>query len=603
MSTLILPMSSPTSLKRSYDDAALEPLATSEPTQFISHTSLQQPLQSQHHPTTGTSEQFSNPSPQASSTLLPNASTNTQEKPTKKAKLTSAEKEVREIERKFKEQQKAEERAKKEEDRVRKEHEKAEKDAEKAHKAEERKSKDEARQKAKEERERLKEEEKAKKEEERQKKEEEKNKKERAQLKLNAFFGQSSGTRSSTASPAPDAQSQSSSRRNSTVGENPPNSTPRKSQASDFEQAFPPFFVHANVCLAPCNRFSRDEEALAFVQRNLDASFTSSKESTETLKGLRLRDSLSLPPQRKHECHKLRPSVKQIVANIEGGAQNPIILSEKGHAISKPADALDSIPIKYLKFKEDVRPPYIGTFSRIIETPTATKLSRKPCSRNLPKVNYDYDSEAEWEDPGEGEDLMSEGEEEPDDEDDGDMEGFLDDEDTVDGKNAKRRPLLGALEPLSTGLCWIERVDGPDLSHYRMDMLTEEPRFPIDPYSTAYWQQPTPSKPVSSTTSDRSTVMQPPRVPLNPITGQSMNKSTTTHTSVKIPKRLVPNELMDDFRSAVTGSDLTKLGLVEQLKKKFPKQSKDVIKDTLDAIAERVGSKLADRKWVLKPVE
>ncbi len=68
----------------------------------------------------------------------------------------------------------------------------------------------------------------------------------------------------------------------------------------------------------------------------------------------------------------------------------------------------------------------------------------------------------------------------------------------------------------------------------------------------------------------------------------------------QMPKRMVVPELMDDFKAAVVGNDLTKAGLVEVLKKKFPKQSKDTIKDTLDAIAERVGPKLIEKKWVLK---
>ena len=88
----------------------------------------------------------------------------------------------------------------------------------------------------------------------------------------------------------------------------------------------------------------------------------------------------------------------------------------------------------------------------------------------MPDTNYDYDSEAEWEEPGEGEDLLSEGEEEVDDEDDGDMEDFLDDEETADAKS-KRRPLLGDLQPSCTGLCWTDDPDRPDLSSYSINML------------------------------------------------------------------------------------------------------------------------------------
>ena len=111
--------------------------------------------------------------------------------------------------------------------------------------------------------------------------------------------------------------------------------------------------------------------------------------------------------------------------------------------------------------------------------------------------------------------------------------------------------------------------------------------------------------------------MEPPRVPLQTINGL-INLPPFSHTMAvtlgvngsvsnfgkneptKPPKRLIPNELIDDFKAAVAGSDLTKIGLVEQLKKKFPKQSKDIIRDSLDTFAERVGEKLADKRWVLR---
>jgi len=39
--------------------------------------------------------------------------------------------------------------------------------------------------------------------------------------------------------------------------------------------------------------------------------------------------------------------------------------------------------------------------------------------------------------------------------------------------------------------------------------------------------------------------------------------------------------------------------LVEILKKRFPKTPKDVIRDTLSAVAVRQGVKEADKRWVL----
>ena len=75
--------------------------------------------------------------------------------------------------------------------------------------------------------------------------------------------------------------------------------------------------------------------------------------------------------------------------------------------------------------------------------------------------------------------------------------------------------------------------------------------------------------------------MEPPRIPLNPVNRQNTllpapvtlkdrpsDPSATTKPS-KPPPRLLPPELMEDFKRAVQGNDLTKLGLLEVLKKQY----------------------------------
>lgn len=56
---------------------------------------------------------------------------------------------------------------------------------------------------------------------------------------------------------------------------------------------------------------------------------------------------------------------------------------------------------------------------------------------------------------------------------------------------------------------------------------------------------------------------------------------------------------MENFKREIQGSDLSKLGLIEVLKKKFPKQTGAAIKGTLEMVARRVGSKEVDKRWVL----
>lgn len=191
-------------------------------------------------------------------------------------------------------------------------------------------------------------------------------------------------------------------------------------------------------------------------------------------------------PLTKHPNHiKQYESVKELVAEIQGTSQLHINLTRiKTRSSKKAPDLLAAIPIKYLQFAEDVRPPYIGTFSKILEPQTYLNLCRNPFSRTLPAVNYDYDSEAEWEEPGEGEDLESEGEEEEEDEDSDDIEEFLDDVEETGEPSSKRRLMCGDLEPISTGLCWENQgaqnqsnngdKGGLDLKDFKIQTLSGE---------------------------------------------------------------------------------------------------------------------------------
>lgn len=72
--------------------------------------------------------------------------------------------------------------------------------------------------------------------------------------------------------------------------------------------------------------------------------------------------------------------------------------------------------------------------------------------------------------------------------------------------------------------------------------------------------------------------MDPPRIPLYPVNRQNtLLPPSLAPTSLdpsapmkppKPPKRLIRPELMDEFKAEVSGNDLTKLGLLEILKKK-----------------------------------
>ena len=634
MSVLTPPMSSPASLKRPYADTGLDDGYRRDQGTPTLSAATQVPA----------SSQACSPSPSPANLLIPTstAASNTStitgqgssaaiaEKSNKRSKLTFAEQEAGRIEKQFKEQQKAEEKAKREGEKTKKEEEKARKDEEKRVKDAEK----EDRKRVKEEQAMVREAERQRKLDEKQKAEEEKNKKARvcyftgprralwamlmflqSQLRLNSFFVQPSmpvGTPS--ASPTRDTASPPSSRRSSIAEIHAMEAsrersrsmsvTPQKARLPYHDRQFPPFFLQSHTVLAPHNRFSRDKKGLEYAQAKIDEGLG---QGVGTVGPFNVYDLLHLSPDSSQRFPRIH-AVKDIIAKIHGSVRKPIDLTDSHFkkAPQRPIDLLKTVPMKYLKFFEDNRPPYTGTFTKPQDRRAMSRLSRNPISRELPSTDYDYDSEAEWEEPEEGEDLESEGEEDVgEDEEENEMEGFLDDE---ENDLVKKRPLLGHLEPFCSGICWedlehedskLANLDVLDLSLFKLDVLMgktsitrpstkaddiENPQLPIDPYSTSYWKPNIPTNVVNSSSHVHGTLMEPPRIPLNPINRQNTflsssvamagmkGPSLNATTSLKPPKgakRLIPSELMEEFKKAVNGNELTKLGLIEVLKKQW----------------------------------
>jgi chromatin assembly factor 1 subunit A len=133
-------------------------------------------------------------------------------------------------------------------------------------------------------------------------------------------------------------------------------------------------------------------------------------------------------------------------------------------------------------------------------------------------------------------------------------------------------------------------------------------RGPIDPFFN-YWDddpKPTPSR------------MEPPRKPLDnlkstnallvlqsPSSSKPADSPKPNSTSKDKPdkeKKLVPPDLLPAFKAAVHGSELSKVGLIEVLSRQFMRQKvpKAAIKNSLELVAKRVGTKEADKRWVVE---
>lgn len=341
---------------------------------------------------------------------------------------------------------------------------------------------------------------------------------------------------------------------------------------SDYNRVFPEFFLQSHTVVAPPHRFQRDSEALGVVRRSVDESLKSGHSSEPPV--FRPSEVFRMIPY-KRRWGKQPGSVKDILLQIQNMGDNRDAAVGTGSAGDaklhnrRPQDLLKQVRMKSLKFGEDVRPPYQGTFTRKVPESSAQKISRNPFRRCLPDTNYDYDSEAEWEEPEEGEELDSEEEEEADDEVDDDLEGFLDDDGDEDQPvDGKRRLIVGDLEPQASGIRWQESshtVD-PVLQMYKIETISDTVTFPIDPFSTAYWQKPKLTDAGvagNGASSERSTTL---------FSGSS-NSATAdgapTLGGTGKAKRGFPPEQLAEFKEVVNGSDLTKMGLVEILKKRY----------------------------------
>lgn len=362
-----------------------------------------------------------------------------------------------------------------------------------------------------------------------------------------------------------------------------------------YDKLFPAFFVQSGVSLAPISR----PPILPLPKDQVPGMQDGATEKRWPIENVRQRLLRLLQLPKKHRGAVRGKPIVSARHLMEG-----LVSQNDRHAYLKSTsgnapDILRTIPVKLLKFYEDVRPPYRGTFTaNPIGGPR--RLARNPFCRALPNFDYDYDSEAEWVEDEEGEELGS-GDEEDDIDDEEDLQDFLDDADAE--LTPVHSPFSEAeLVPISSGICW-EDSRGlparPELCLYRLEIIHASVRPPIDPFSSAYWPpRSPPSVSISVPTQSAAALVSqshpsghspPPRA-----------QPTVSQPSVPGKRLLAPSDL-ESFKSIVVGSDLSKIGLIEVLKKRLPGRPAAVIKATLETMARRgqKGQKEADKRWAL----
>ncbi|KAL2119300.1 hypothetical protein VTJ04DRAFT_6260 [Mycothermus thermophilus] len=495
----------------------------------------------------------------------------TGEPPKKKKRATAEEKAAREAaaeaEKKKKQEERERKRREKEEAEKAKAEQKAKKEQEKAKKEQERKQ-------ALEEKERKKRE-----------KEEEEAKKARSQMKLTAMFGLSPAPKKDPAAPKPDTKSADA-------------TTKESKEPSLYEQSVKPFFVkeHVRMAVDPCCEV--DKETREAKSRILEEYLSGQREAP----ALRFDPLETLQLPCKIRRGRVYPSVRKIMADLEG--QSDVKTESQTAQMKDALKMLRSVPLKSIKFKEDVRPAYVGTVSGLPPgVKSLKKLARKPSHRVLPSLNYDYDSEAEWVDE-EGEDVDDLDDEEEEIDGDEDMDDFLDDSEDV---GPSRMVFSGGMEPEATGPCWEDRTRRtaePKLYKYRLEFILEtlEHHHSIDPFSTAYWTPPNKPKPSPSPSAATSGTAQEARAsaakgsssaaPADAF--QALNSTNAGNSATaggsKKSQQLLPPDMQEELKALVRNMPtLSKVGVIELFAAQHPKHSRAQIKSSFETIFEKSG--------------
>lgn len=256
----------------------------------------------------------------------------------------------------------------------------------------------------------------------------------------------------------------------------PPSSVVASQNEMDYSRTFLPFALQSFTIVAPTNRFSTLYDA-----ENLRAFGDNWSEFAKPAASLALESVIQdaalhgLPP-------KVLPQTSKAVAAFTECLEKAHGIPSINNDASKGAfDMLESIPMKYLFFHEDVRPPYIGTQTGISTVQELAKLARNPLRKQRTELDYQYESEAEWEELDDAEDLGSEGEDDAESLADSDDIAFLDDEEAEDSARAKQRIIAKDMQPVSTGLCWDQnfarssewKSDAPlDLSQLSIEFIS-----------------------------------------------------------------------------------------------------------------------------------
>lgn len=264
---------------------------------------------------------------------------------------------------------------------------------------------------------------------------------------------------------------------------------------------------------------------------------------------------------------------------------------------------LSSIPQKYIKFYENVRPPFIGTYSKDLILPVS-----KPFTTEGTGYNYDYDSDLEWvneEEDGDGVDIdnLESGEEDEDDDEDedegseGEFDGFLDAEDP-NNTNPSKKKIIGPLIPVVHLRIQIDQLEKDDQEYFHCTSaqpILETLSLPIDPSQKIIIQRQTEQSTDASPSKQSSEGV---KRNIDDVSASNNGQSI----DVKKAKTLItePKDLLKLFNE-IQNSTFSLGTITEIAQKGLPQYNKLIIKHTIREYAARASPKVdSSRKWEIK---
>ncbi|KAF9969748.1 Chromatin assembly factor 1, subunit A [Actinomortierella ambigua] len=262
-----------------------------------------------------------------------------------------------------------------------------------------------------------------------------------------------------------------------------------------FLDLFQPFHVKANATLAPINRFARpldaDFEQLVLSPTDIDLDDTSNavpmpldaKQARQAVQALFPRGSRSSgsgmdqDKEGGHNNKKKSVPREYRTMTVKELIQSGVLLQDQDEDPESVYNHknIPALRMRLLQFAENYRPAYYGTWSKRSDKVTG----RRHLGKDTDVLDYDFDSEAEWEEDEEGEELKSDDDEEEDDMSDQDEEddwlvpeGYLSEDEGLDQEGEEggrkeravkkapgaRKPLLAQLVPVIVGPIYQETL-------------------------------------------------------------------------------------------------------------------------------------------------